>query len=125
MERYRVQKEKPVVLPQTCCAVNHILDVALEAEPGAEVWFLDLDSPGGAIPIAGVSAQRSAGSVCLLGQHPAQYSFELLAELSYEHPEDPVWLLVPGESGATAYSVGRAEVRWGVLFLVGEVVEPA
>ena len=80
-----------------------------------------------AVPARGPHRRRlgpaPAGSVCLLGQHPAEYSFELVAELSYEHPEDPVWLLVPGDAGPIAYTVGRAELLGGLVFLIGEAVE--
>lgn len=112
-------------LPQTFCAVNSVLDVALLAEPGAEVWFWTEGDPSPPLPVAGVSGCRTSGSVCLLAQHPAAYSFELVAELSYEHPEEPVWLRVPGEDELVAYAVRHAEVVGDMVFLIGTPVRQA
>lgn len=108
------------MLQQQCCDVNEVLEAALEAEPGTTVWFMAGEGPDPAVPVAGVAARRHSGSVCLLGQHPAAFCYELVAELSYEHPGDRVWLLVPGKGGERKrYSVCRAEVIDGALYLSG------
>lgn len=95
------------MVPQVSCLVQAVLDKALMIEPDAEVWFLTEGDRLGLYPVAGVAACRRPGMVCLLGQHPAQRSFELVAELSFEAPHDAVSVLVP-RSGALMFF----EVRW-------------